>query len=282
MYADLHCHSNYSDGGDSPKELIKLASEKGIKVLSLTDHDTVQGVPEITKLAEKKGIHIIPGVELSTSIDGIRLHILGYHMDLHKASFQSYLDEKGAATTENTKAILRGLNRQNKLNYTWEQVMLHHKGKKWICSSHVYDAMRQDGHYEGYESWIPFYYAYFSRESSAYVDMPSFSAKSAIEAIVDAGGVPVIAHPKRIGDDGYIEQLIKWGAQGIEVMYPYHNRKEREKYKDIAIENNLFITGGSDWHGVYHEWDEQMGDCGLNKEEYMNFERNANRRCLND
>jgi predicted metal-dependent phosphoesterase TrpH len=265
MFADLHIHSCYSDGTNSPKELIEMAKQNNVRALALTDHDTVDGISEVIEAAAIRDVKVIPAVEISTSIGGIRIHILGYNIDCTNDNLIKYLKAMSTARTENTRSMLEKLNSMKLLDYSWTDVKMRNANKSWICSLDVFEAMRLDGHFHNRTEWKDFYYKLFSKYSPAYMDLEGFTTKSAIEVILEAGGVPVVAHPKLIGDDTQIDDLIRYGLKGIEVYYPAHSVGEVLKYKEYARKNSMLITGGTDWHGDFTEWNVSLGDYGLDE-----------------
>ncbi len=265
MYGDLHIHSNYSDGTNSPREIVRIAKQNNVSVIALADHDTLEGLSEFQNEAKLHNIDTIPAVEISTTIDGLRIHILGYYIDCENQKLKDYLSTMSNERTNKTKQMLKKLNELEMLNYAWERVEQYNQGKSWICSMHVFEAMRLDGCYDDRAQWKEFYKRYFSKYSPAYMSLEGFTAESAVKTILDSGGIPVIAHPKLIGDDRHIERLVKSGLMGIEVFYPAHEEKDIRKYINMAREHNLLVTGGTDWHGDYSEWKVSLGEFGIEK-----------------
>lgn len=269
IFADLHTHSVYSDGTDSPRELVQRAKMLNLKALALTDHDTVAGLAEFVQETRRNGIQTIPGVEISTSIDGLRIHILGYYVDYENYSLLEFLKFISAARTQNTESILNRLCQLGLLEYAWEKV-IHHCGEKaWICSSDVFIAMMKDGYYTKWEQWPDFYNRYFSKSSKAYIDIGIFTAIDAIKIILEAGGIPVLAHPKLVGDDSKIPLLVENGLLGIEAYYPAHSVLDTKRYLELAKKYGLVVTGGTDWHGKLTEWDTDLGKCGVGEKELL-------------
>lgn len=266
MYADLHIHSNYSDGTNSPKELVEMAKRNNVSALALTDHDSIDGIREAQEAASINGVKVIPAVEISTSIDGVRIHILGYNIDCNNCNLKKYLKSMSDARTQNTKSVVEKLNALRLLDYSWNDVEKHKSNKSWICSLDVFESMRLDGLFLHRSDWKNFYYRYFSKNSPAYLDLEGFTSKSAIEAVLEAGGVPVVAHPKLIGNDTQLDNLIRYGLRGIEAYYPAQSEGEIYKYTEYARKYNLIVTGGTDWHGDFTEWDVNLGDCGIDNE----------------
>jgi 3',5'-nucleoside bisphosphate phosphatase len=265
MFADLHIHSLYSDGTNSPKELIEMAKRNGVRTLALSDHDTVDGISEALEAAAVSSIKVIPAVEISTSIGGVRIHILGYNIDCSNHNLIKYLKSMSIARTENTKGMLEKLNSLGMLDYSWTNVEKHNLSKSWICSLDVFEAMRLDGHFQHRSEWKDLYYKCFSKNSPAYLNLEGFTSKSAIEIILEAGGVLVVAHPKLIGDDTQLDNLVHYGLKGIEVYYPAHSESEILKYNNYASRNGLLVTGGTDWHGDFTEWNVNLGDFGIDE-----------------
>lgn len=266
MFADLHMHSNYSDGTNSPKELIEMAKRNGVSIIALSDHDTFEGLRDAQEVAVVNGVKVIPAVEISTSVYGIRIHILGYNIDCSNRNLNNYLKAMSDTRTQNTRKMLERLNSLRLLDYSWNEVERHYANKSWICSLDVFEAMRLDGYFQHRSEWKDFYYKHFGKNSPVYLDLDGFTPKSAIEIILDAGGVPVVAHPKLIGDDTQLDRLLKYGLRGIEVNYPAHSDIEISKYSEYARRNGLLVTGGTDWHGDFTEWNVNIGDYGIDEE----------------
>lgn len=278
MHADLHMHSYYSDGTNSPRELIELAKRNGVSAIALSDHDTIDGIKEAKEAADIHDIKVIPAVEISTSVDGVRIHILGYHFDVTNRKLLKYLQEMSEARTNTTRRMLEKLNTLKLLDYSWSDVKGHFPNKAWICSLDIFEAMRLDGHYQNRSDWRDCYYRYFYKNSPAYLDLEGFTPKSAIEIILEAGGTPVVAHPKLIGDDTQLDKLVEYGLKGIEANYPAHSTAEIMKYEDFARRNGLMITGGTDWHGDFSEWNVALGDYGIDEEQLYLLGEARNKR----
>lgn len=265
MFADLHMHSIYSDGSDSPGQLISIAKDNNIGVVALTDHDTVDGIKELLSEAIEFNIIGVPGVEISTSVNKVRVHILGYYIDINNSHLLSYLDALSKARTQNTRQVFDNLCEMKWIEYSWDRVLQHNKGKSWLCSLHVFNSMKEDQYLPSTMRWEEFYYKNFCKDSPAYVDLSGFFPEDAIDIIKKAGGIPVVAHPKLIGNDEHVKNLIKYGVKGIEVYYPAHSENEVNKYLGLAEQYDLYVTGGTDWHGTHTEWNVKLGECGINK-----------------
>ena len=152
------------------------------------------------------------------------------------------------------------------LNYSWENVLSHARKKDALYSSDVFAAMKNDGIYGAWREFPQFYYSYFSEKSKAYLDFDCCTAAEAVEVIIKTGGIPVLAHPKLIGDDQQIAGLVEKGLKGIEVYHPSNDHLDQQRYLGIAKRYDLLVTGGSDWHGEMSEWDICIGGCSVGKE----------------
>ena len=267
MHSDLHIHSKYSDGTNTIEEIVDIAKKNNVSCISLVDHDTVDGVLELKEKAKKHHIEVINGVEISTSVNKTRIHILGYGIDLENANLKNYLKDISKARTENTKAILESNIKRGTIKYSWENVMHHFSNYSWLNSSHVFEAMKNDGLYDKWSDFFDFYTKYFGINCGVYEDIEGFTAESAIKVINESGGIPVIAHPKLIRDDAQISKLAEYGALGIEAYHPVHDKNEIEKYIKIAKEHNLILTGGTDWHGEWSRYGVEIGGSGINEKQ---------------
>lgn len=268
MYADLHLHSVYSDGTDTPDELIALAKSNGIKVISIADHDTIAAYNSITNINDTN-ITIIPGIEISTVLGHNYLHILGYYIDKYSRELLNYIEKVSNEKTENTL-----INFENALNhgcfkYKWERVLELNKNQPRISGVHVVYSMQKDKYtIDGMDLWDMFH-KYFWAESPDFIPSETTTAYDAIDIIKEAGGIPIIAHPKSVQNDEKIKELINCGVQGLEVFHPIHTEFDIIKYKQIAEANNLFISGGTDWHGKNNGAEIiKFGMCGLENNKY--------------
>lgn len=249
MYADLHLHSSFSDGTDTPEELCCLAKANHIKIISITDHDSVDGVKALQDTCNAKFIDVIPGIEISTIFNRRYLHILGYFINVNDDNLSEYIKIVSKDKTENTRINFENAKSQGCFLYPWERVLEINQNQPRISGVHVVKAMEFD-HYSPVDMDLwPMFHKYFWAESSDFIETEKMTAYDAIDVIQKAGGIPVIAHPKSIGDDNIIFDLIKYGIKGLEVFHPIHTQIEIKKYLQIAAEKSLLISGGSDWHG---------------------------------
>jgi len=250
---DLHMHTYFSDGFNSPEELLKKAAKEGIKTLSITDHDNVNGIFEAIEFAKKYEIEIIPGVEISTDIRDTEVHILGYFLDPSNADLAHYLN---FFREERYKRAIRMVKKLNilGLDISIDDVLVFAKDSA-IGRPHVAQALLAKGQVK---SFFEAFYKFIGNHAPAYERKVHLSPQSAFKIISDAGGLSFIAHPGNMPEI-LIKELIDAGVDGIEVIHPSHSPEQVRFYRGIVNEYFLLESGGSDYHGGKREDDENLG-----------------------
>lgn len=248
MVIDLHTHSTYSDGTLSPLQLVIRAKKKKISVLSLTDHDTLDGLNDFSRACTKNGVKGIRGVELSASYPST-LHILGYRI----GKDPSVLEEKLAALrghrNERNRIILEKL-LQKGIKISYEE-LLREAGGDVIARPHFARILVRKGYSRNlHEAFIE----YLARGASAYVDRVKLSPRECIDAITQSGGLPVLAHPSQTTLDeesllSILAELKEMGLWGMECVYPGYSSQAIVRYLQVASRMDLFPTAGTDFHG---------------------------------
>ncbi|HHT9110782.1 MAG TPA: transcription antitermination factor NusB [Candidatus Brocadiaceae bacterium] len=242
--SDLHVHTNYSDGTMTPEQVVDEAIRLGVSTISITDHDTVDGISIACHYARGKNINIIPGIELSAYLEPSEIHILGYFIDIHNESLQKLLKQAHEDRIERIHAMVIKL---KGLNVTIDpQEIFDLAGKGSPGRMHVAEIIYKHRYCN---TIIDAFTRYIGDNSPAYVPKKTFSPRQAIELIRDAQGAAVLAHPGLTQRDHVIEELVRYGLAGIEIHYPTHTPSAIEKYIKIAKKYNLTVTGGSDFHG---------------------------------
>ena len=267
MFADLHLHSIYSDGTDTPDELIILAKNNNIKVISIADHDSISGYKNIT-LCDSE-IKIIPAIEISTILEHNYLHILGYYIDTDSKELTKYIQRISFEKTENTRINFENAINKGCFQYDWERVLKLNTNQPRISGIHVVYAMQKDNYIiDGMELWDMFH-KYFWAESPDFIPTEKAAVYDAIDIIKKAGGIPIIAHPKSIKNDNMVNNLLQYGAQGLEVFHPIHTKEDVNKYQQLAEQKQVYISGGTDWHGKNNGVEvTHFGMCGLENNKY--------------
>jgi predicted metal-dependent phosphoesterase TrpH len=248
-YIDLHLHSTYSDGTLTPLLLVKEAKKLGLKAVSLTDHDTTEGVSEIIAHGASCGVEILPGVELSAHIDSTSIHILGYGMRHNDSELLSQL---GSIQQARDFRNLRIVSRLNDLGIAITEKDLETLSQKGQTGRpHFAQYLVAQGVVKTFDEAFD---TYLGQDGSAYVPRKILPADNAIRYIRDAGGIAVLAHPLTIDHTlaripGLIKTLTDFGLGGIEVYYPNHSKTTRRTLLELTQKYDLVATGGSDFHG---------------------------------
>ncbi len=250
MCVDLHTHSVYSDGTQTPAEIIHLAKAANLSAVSLTDHDTVDGIEEFLHHGRAVGIKTISGLEISSTHRDFSLHILGYGIDHRLEGLHQELAKLQRGREERNLKIIAKLQKLG-LDIT-SQELADYSGCGQAGRPHIAGLLLQKGVTKNLQSGFK---DYLRKGAAAWAGRLIFSTSDAIAMIHLAGGLAVLAHPGHI--DGamkkqplLIAELAEIGLDGLEVYYPGHTRKMQKKLKSLAVKHNLLVTGGSDYHGA--------------------------------
>jgi predicted metal-dependent phosphoesterase TrpH len=240
---DLHMHTNYSDGAFSPAELVLKAKESGLDIISITDHDSVNGIKEAIAAGKDVGIEVIPGLEISTDIDEKEIHLLAYFIEIDNGELQKYLSFFREERFHRAKRIVQKL-RNLGLSISFDDVM-DNAQKSAVGRPHIACALVNLGlinnYNEAFEKYIGDYGPAFERKIHV-------SPQSATKLISDAGGLSFVAHPGYMKEN-ILTDLIRAGIDGIEVIHPGHSENQINFYRGIVTQYCLLETGGSDFHG---------------------------------
>lgn len=258
LFADLHIHTKYSDGTLSPDESVKYAQRVGLATIGITDHDTTEGIPGAIKEGSKRGIEVIPGIELSVELKNSHhqeMHILGYFINWEDSSFQQKL--KLFRKTRERRAYhildkLKGLGVEIDERRLFEIAGIGVIGRLHFAKmlvenkavSHTQEA----------------FWKYLGDGKPAYVPKFRLSPYEAIKMILRVGGIPVLAHPHFNSINcNVIKSLVNSGLKGIEVWHTKHSTDETAKFKKMADKFGMISTGGSDCHGAMNNEPPIMG-----------------------
>ena len=257
MSIDMHVHTTASDGTDAPEQVVALALQNGLTGIAVTDHDTFAGVGQAIAAGVKRGLEVIPGIELSAEDEETDLHILGYLPDMAAPRF---LDKIALMRRQRRKRIEQMVERLNDigLHLNLERVLAF-AGAGAAGRPHLAAAMLEAGLVadirEAFEKYI-------GKGCPAYVPRHKITPAEAIKLILEAKGVPVLAHPghKTSGaPDEIIPELVRAGLMGIEAGHPVHSPEMIEHYLAMGEKYALIITGGSDYHGLKRKKDHFLG-----------------------
>ena len=246
---DLHTHSTASDGSYTPTELINYAKSKGIRVLALTDHDTIAGISEAIEASASSGIDFIPGVEISALWLIGTMHILGYYIDPDSELLHSTLEHLQKLRDERNHKIIEKL-REHGIDITYEEVEKVAGGQ--IGRLHISRILIEKGYAADVQSAFK---KFLTNGAPTYIPKVRLEPPKAIELIKKAGGIPVLAHPCTLGLKEFSEfeklfsELKEAGIEGIEAYYSDHSRELTDFCLAMADKLDLLVTGGSDFHG---------------------------------
>jgi 3',5'-nucleoside bisphosphate phosphatase len=253
---DLHLHTTGSDGRLTPTELVKLARTRGLKVIAVTDHDSVGGIDEALKEARNEPqITVIPGVEINTDLASGELHVLGYFIDYGSPDLIVSLEKIRESRVGRAEKMVDKLHVLG-LQVEWQRVMDLARGDS-ICRPHIAQAMLEKGYVASEREAFD---KYIGRNGPAYVEREKIKPVDAVEIIKRAGGLPVLAHPADIQElDNMIKELIRAGLVGLEVYYGQYDQATVEKLIRIADQYKLIMTGGTDYHHFQDNHEVPMG-----------------------
>lgn len=252
---DLHVHSTYSDGTCTPKELVELALKIGLSAIALTDHDSVAGIKMMKMLCADYPINFIPGIELSTAFKHpnrtkeTEVHILGYYIDENNVDFLSYLEQYVKTRDERNEKIV-ALLQEHGLSISMKDLKAVYKNcvlTRAHIARYLYDTSQVKSINQAFST-------YLSDGAKCYVARQKISAMEAIRLIHDANGIAVLAHPplyklSRNELNEMVAILSDNGLDGIEAFYSTYHNDQTSHMKQLARDNHLICTGGSDFHG---------------------------------
>ena len=256
---DLHLHTLASDGRLSPTELIQLVANQGLETISITDHDSTEGLAEAYEAAKEfPYMRIIPGIEMSADIPGDEVHVLGYFLDYHDVEFQETLTELRRGRVGRAQVMVEKLVALGK-PVEWERV-LHFAGDGTVGRPHIALAMVEAGYFkepkEAFEE-------YLGNDGLAYYDRPKLNPTESVAMIRKVGGAPVLAHPTFMNDmEAGIASLKKEGLVGMEVYYAQYDDDTVRHLARLAREYDLIPCGGSDYHGLGNTGEPLPGTLG--------------------
>ena len=243
-FVDLHMHSTASDGSRSPADVVRAAKRASLVAISLTDHDTVSGLPEAHAVGAELGIRIVDGVELSAVEGETETHLLGLHLR-DTAVLERGLGALREMRGRRAARIVELLQSQG-VQVTLDDVMLQ-AGSGAIGRPHVARALVADGWATDVRDAFD---RYLGAGRPAYVEKDQLEMREAIAMVHAAGGLAVLAHPGAGGTRERIEALVALGLDGVEVKHPSHSPQDVARLRAVVDQLGLIPSGGSDWHGA--------------------------------
>ena len=271
MLVDFHMHSIYSDGVKSPEELLRHALDCNLSMMALTDHDEIDGIKALRtaqeQLDSEKTIKIINGCEFSADYKDKSIHILGYRFDETNKELRDFIKYFKSKREERIDEIIK---RCNNVGYFISKDELLKKFPKTQAYGrpHIGQLLIDGGYAKDINDVFK---DILRKDSPCYVPKVKIEVPYIIDIIHKAGGLAVMAHPKLVTSDEYVVEMLVYDFDGMEVYHTKHNDDDVKRYKALAKEHNLFITGGSDYHGIPGKAPDQFGDYLVSAEDVSEF-----------
>jgi len=245
---DLHMHSTFSDGLLDPETLVRCSRKRGVSILSLTDHDTVAGIPSFRRACRKWNVQCICGTELSADAD-FTLHILGYRIDENTGLLESRLEDIRRKRNDRNRLMCEKLQAMG-MDITMEE-LARESGGQVVARPHMARLLVKKGYVPDERTAFSWY---LGKNGTAYVARKRFAPAECVRLIRDAGGLAVLAHPGLMGitekrQEDLLEELRSTGLWGIECFSGHHSEAETRYWSKVAARFGLQRTAGSDFHG---------------------------------
>lgn len=265
---DMHMHSCYSEDGEFlPEELAEMCADKGIAMMSVTDHNTVRGNAEAKKAAEERRICYIPGIEIDCVFEEVNFHVLGYDIDFQSSDFADIekniedqsrtasrimLEKTQALGFHITEADMQEISKENYWKQRWTgemfaEVLLN----KPEYQKHPLLKPYRAGESRGSNPYVNFYWDFYSQGKACHAAIKYPEMEEIIDMIHQNHGTAVLAHPgaNLRGRESMLQQIMSLDIDGIEAFSSYHTMEEAEYYYQKAVETGKYVTCGSDFHG---------------------------------
>ena len=243
--ADLHLHTTFSDGIDVPERVVELAHQAGLSTIAITDHDNTDAMALAGPAAQRLGLELIPGIEMSASARGNEVHVLGYLFDAAHPALREHLTVQQARRVRRVHQMVEQL-RAVGVVISAEEVLQQAKDGT-VGRPHVARVLIKHG-YAATNAEV--FEKYLGNNGPGFVSGSPLEPREVIRVIRAAGGVPVLAHPIYVNDDALIDTFVQEGLAGLEVYHSSHTPEQIRRYEQIADRLNLLKTGGSDYHGA--------------------------------
>jgi predicted metal-dependent phosphoesterase TrpH len=255
--ADFHLHSSASDGVQSPTWVMERAAKNGVRILSLTDHDTTEGLAEAAAAARRLGLRLVPGMEISTDVGKVDAHLLAFGFDVRAKELQDFMANMRNGRKERLTKIVRIL-RDHGMPIA-EARVLEIAGEASVGRPHVARALVEKGYVasvqEAFDLWL-------GNGKPADVNRERLDPAESIDLVHRHGGMVFIAHPIFMGEDyaAPVAQLSDWGADGIETYYKHYTPDVVAYHEELARRHDFARSGGSDYHGLGNPDDRDIGE----------------------
>jgi len=243
-WVDLHLHTNFSDGLLTPTQIVMKAKEEGLKAVGISDHDTIEGIPEAMEAGSRVDVEVVPGVELSSQFEGRDIHILGYYFDSDHPRLKEYLKRFQDERYRRAVKMTKNLNHLG-IHFTMADVEERARGRS-IGRPHLAEVLMEKGYVETFQEAFQRFIGYGSK---AYEEKYKIRPEEAIKLLSEAKGLSFLAHPGYGVSNEIIYHFIKSGLDGIEIIHPKLSESRTRSLQHIVKNHGLLVCGGSDCHG---------------------------------
>jgi predicted metal-dependent phosphoesterase TrpH len=263
---DLHTHTTASDGALAPRALVERAYDVGIRTLSVTDHDTLAGIPEAAAEAAARGMEFLPGIEITAVHNARDVHMLAYFLDPEPAGLAPFLQRQRQDRTRRAREMSARLEALGAPIDMDDLIVDSEAAGKAVARPTVARALLDAGHVtslqQAFDRWL-------AHGRPAYVPRSGVSPAEVVRLVTRSGGVAGLAHPGLLRRDGLIPELVDAGLGAIEVYHSDHDAGAQSRYLRLAGQHDLAVSGGSDFHGDDHPRARCFGRVGLPRELFM-------------
>jgi len=267
---DLHLHTTASDGKLAPRELVRAAKSSGLRAFAVTDHDTVEGIPEASEEAAALGIELVPGVEVSANFGEAPVHVLGLFIEYREPWLAKFFSEASSRRVERVHEMVRklaGLGIEIDAEAVFARSTHGTVGRPHVAEELVARGVVRTMS-EAFER-------YLGGNCPAYVGYEKVTLRDAVGLIRRAGGVASLAHPVLLADDSLIPRMVEDDLQAIEVFHKDHTPEKAAEYQALASSLGLLQTGGSDFHRSEDGEPPQLGCSELTEEAFERVRASA-------
>lgn len=269
IIAEFHCHTTASDGRFSPSQVVEMAKNKNVELLSITDHDTTEGIGEALTKANEISLNFIPGIELSCNHNGESIHILGYFKgnDYKDETLIKFLNNLKRNRETRASSIVKNLDKYFNIKINVDDVLKIGNGV--IARPHIAQAIVNAGYPFDFQHIFD---KFIGNDSPAYVPNKHISIPEGIELLKKYNCVVILAHPKLIKKTP-IKNILNYDFHGIEALYYQNFKRETDEFISLAKSRDMIITCGSDFHGISKDDTKHgnIGDMFLSEEDFKKF-----------
>jgi 3',5'-nucleoside bisphosphate phosphatase len=267
--ADLHIHSNFSDGKYSPTEILQKAKEKGFSAISITDHDNINGIETALQSSGEIGIEVIPGIEFSTDFKGKEVHILAYFIDYNDTSLIDFVKDIRNSRIQRLGQMIRRLS-ELKCIINSDNFFGKFSANITLGRPHLALEMLNIKFVRNY---VEAFTKFIGDGKPAYIKKPNPDIKKVLGIISELGGLSFIAHPGKYFKSTQLQEIIDSGVDGIEMIHPSHSYTDMHFFEQVAAQNFLLVSGGSDFHGIVKADYDNFGNFYVTDKEIINMKR---------